>query len=560
MNRRYQRKLVWTLEEKQKLVNSLLANFPVPAIILAEVPGDPETYEIIDGLQRLHAIMSFVETAFPTEDGKFFDLEKFPTALNLMKEGRFEDGSGEKKISAGEATRILDYSLATAIMRNATDDEINEVFGRINTYGHRLSNQERRQAGNISTFSESVRSIASSLRGDVSNDTLPLHDMPSISVDMPMSKHGYEIQAENVFWVKHGVILAGDLRDSQDEECVADILASMALSDPINRSKKTLDAVYNSESDEAKRITAALDAKGADRAVEEFKFIIGEIEKLAADGGDRPLNRRLFSKVQGNAFPTIFATLFLGIYELVVGGGKRVADYHGVAAALENCADKLDAGKKGAVQEQRRQNINLVKGIIQDYFVEDEKIAEKIFQDHGIVHIDDAIKRSQIELANYELKSGFLPLYPNQDNPNAMFEKISKTLCAISDLGPDRVGKIIIGVADSDVDVQRVKEMDNIEGRKVGSRVVVGVNREAKRLGITVEQYIHKLRDFIAKSPLSSPLRENVLGHMDYNDYFGLGVVILAVGGQKKPSFYGEDIYYREGDQTKKGRRSVEGN
>src|SRR5689334_7976846 len=80
VNRRYQRKLVWTLEEKQKLIEAILKKYPVPAILLAETEAKPGTYEIIDGLQRLHAIISFIETAFPTLDKKLFALEHFPTA------------------------------------------------------------------------------------------------------------------------------------------------------------------------------------------------------------------------------------------------------------------------------------------------------------------------------------------------------------------------------------------------------------------------------------------------------------------------------------------------
>jgi len=52
INRRYQRKLVWTLEEKQKLIDSLLQHFPVPAILLASANDADETFEVIDGMQR----------------------------------------------------------------------------------------------------------------------------------------------------------------------------------------------------------------------------------------------------------------------------------------------------------------------------------------------------------------------------------------------------------------------------------------------------------------------------------------------------------------------------
>jgi hypothetical protein len=36
VNRRYQRKLVWTLNEKQKLIESILNKYPIPAVLIAE--------------------------------------------------------------------------------------------------------------------------------------------------------------------------------------------------------------------------------------------------------------------------------------------------------------------------------------------------------------------------------------------------------------------------------------------------------------------------------------------------------------------------------------------
>ena len=49
-------------------------------------------------------------------------------------------------------------------MRNAAVSEINDVFDRINTKRHRLSDQERRQAGVENDFSAMVREIACTLR------------------------------------------------------------------------------------------------------------------------------------------------------------------------------------------------------------------------------------------------------------------------------------------------------------------------------------------------------------------------------------------------------------
>ncbi|MGA3062152.1 MAG: DUF262 domain-containing protein, partial [Methylocystis sp.] len=58
VNRRYQRKLVWTLNEKQKLIESILKRYPIPAILIAEQEDKQGVFEIIDGLQGLHAIVS----------------------------------------------------------------------------------------------------------------------------------------------------------------------------------------------------------------------------------------------------------------------------------------------------------------------------------------------------------------------------------------------------------------------------------------------------------------------------------------------------------------------
>lgn len=62
VNRRYQRKLVWSVEEKAKLVDSALKRLPIPLILLTETNfEDSPRFEVIDGLQRLNALFSFIE-------------------------------------------------------------------------------------------------------------------------------------------------------------------------------------------------------------------------------------------------------------------------------------------------------------------------------------------------------------------------------------------------------------------------------------------------------------------------------------------------------------------
>ncbi|WP_345867177.1 DUF262 domain-containing protein [Shewanella algae] len=86
VNRKYQRKLVWNLSEKQSLVDSIMKDYPIPLILLAE-DSSQNSYEIMDGMQRLNAIFAFIENHFPIE-GRYFDTDEFSRAKQLAAEGR----------------------------------------------------------------------------------------------------------------------------------------------------------------------------------------------------------------------------------------------------------------------------------------------------------------------------------------------------------------------------------------------------------------------------------------------------------------------------------------
>jgi hypothetical protein len=341
VNRRYQRKLVWTLEEKQKLIESILKKYPVPAILIAERDNAPGTYEIIDGLQRLQAIMSFIETAFSTIDDKYFDLQHFPTAKSRADEGLFVPNPSQTNISQREVSTILDYTLALSVMRNATEAEINDVFDRINSFGRRLSDQERRQSGVQNDFSNMVRKIACTLRGDSTADVLLLRSMPSISIDLPMTKHGYAIPADEVFWVNQGILRSTDLRDSMDEQCIADIAACVTNGELIERSKDALDDIYKLGSPESDKISNALEVYGSEKFAEEFKFCIDEIIKVCTEGRPEKLRDIVFKTRTTNPFPSVFASLLIAFHELIIKEGKKIANYAGIREAIIDLSKRM---------------------------------------------------------------------------------------------------------------------------------------------------------------------------------------------------------------------------
>lgn len=560
VNRRYQRKLVWTLEEKQKLIESILKKYPIPAILIAEREDSPKTYEIIDGLQRLHAIMSFIETSFVDTEGRLFDLSHFPSAKRRADEGHFTPATHNSYLTQKAVGTILDYPFAMSVMRGATEDEINDVFGRINTYGHRLSDQERRQAGVQNSFSELVRSIACTLRGDESHEILPLNLMPSISIDLPKTKHGYEVQADEVFWVEHGILRSTELRDSLDEQCIADIVTCIVGGQLIDRSKDALDALYTYDSPESNRILAALEVYGADRVSDEIKYCISQIlEVCAIENPEKPekLRNIIFKTRTTNPFPAVFAIITLAFHELIVKQGMVITDFQGLRNAIVNLSERIETGQGATSASQRLGNIRAVKGAIQDFFVKAQP-EPPIYGNHAIADIDGLLRRSEIEQSDFEFKQGILTLSAKREMDPGILQKIHETICAIANNGPERTGKIVIGVSDKPADTKRIQELDATIARKVGKRDVVGINREAKLLNLSTEDYFIKIKESIKTSPLSSELKTSVLSHIDYNPYFGLGVIVITIPPQTDVSYYGDHVFWRTGDSTTEAKTAKE--
>lgn len=113
VNRRYQRKLVWSLEEKRAFIDSIEKGFPVPLILLAELINDGiQVYEIIDGMQRLNAIMGFIDGEFDL-NGYYFNLETMAETKLLADKGILDQK--EPKLSREVCTIIVGYVIPLSI-------------------------------------------------------------------------------------------------------------------------------------------------------------------------------------------------------------------------------------------------------------------------------------------------------------------------------------------------------------------------------------------------------------------------------------------------------------
>jgi hypothetical protein len=156
VNEEYQRGSVWNRRQEKLLIDSILRGYPIPQFYFHFIKTSAggltsESYEIIDGQQRINAIRNFVDNRFrlfdPQKD-KRTGLPKFLSEQPCPWGGKtFESLSVELK----EKFRTTPLRIA----RIETDDinEVRELFVRLQA-GLPLNAQEKRDAwpGDFSQF------------------------------------------------------------------------------------------------------------------------------------------------------------------------------------------------------------------------------------------------------------------------------------------------------------------------------------------------------------------------------------------------------------------------
>jgi hypothetical protein len=242
--------------------------------------------------------------------------------------------------------------------------------------------------------------------------------------------------------------------------------------------------------------------------------------------------------------------IVIALHELIISEGKMISNYDTIRKLLTGISDRIGTGRKTTSPEERRKNIDVIKGLVRGSFVK-RTPSIKIYGSHATADIENIIRRSEIELSHYELKQGLIALDPkSRTEDKNLIAKVIRTIAAIANNGPEREGKIIVGVADDESDATKISKLDKITPIKVSKKQVVGVAREANLLGLTAESYFSKWKNAIKNSSLSEPLKSSVLASMDYNDFFGLGVIVITIPAQKEISYAEDKVFIRSGDDT----------
>lgn len=127
----FQRNEVWSKAAQIMLIDTIIKGIPIPKVYIKSIIRDGNTYRVvIDGQQRLTAILKFVKN----------DLALKKPYIGEHQDKKFSELPPEVQ------NQILRYKIDINEIFNPTDEEIRDLYSRVNKYTIQLNKQELRRA------------------------------------------------------------------------------------------------------------------------------------------------------------------------------------------------------------------------------------------------------------------------------------------------------------------------------------------------------------------------------------------------------------------------------
>ena len=129
----YQRRSVWNTSYREYFIDTLLLEYPAPAIFLfSEVePTGKTKHSVVDGKQRLVTIFDFVRDRFPVGE---------KAELTALRGKYFSELHDTVKV------KFWSYQFSVEYLPTSEENAINSIFDRINRNVAKLTPQELRHA------------------------------------------------------------------------------------------------------------------------------------------------------------------------------------------------------------------------------------------------------------------------------------------------------------------------------------------------------------------------------------------------------------------------------
>jgi hypothetical protein len=127
----YQRRAVWSSPQKAYLINTIFERKPVPSIYIRQqidIENERAIKEVVDGQQRIRTIISYRSDEFPS---------KHPSHRGYVR---------YSQLSPTQRRSFLSTPLSVGYLIDATDQDVIEIFGRINSVAKTLNPMEKLNA------------------------------------------------------------------------------------------------------------------------------------------------------------------------------------------------------------------------------------------------------------------------------------------------------------------------------------------------------------------------------------------------------------------------------
>ena len=140
---KFQRREFWKDKARSYLIDTIVCGKPIPKIYMRQTVNlntRRTQRQVVDGQQRLRSVLRFIRDGFKGNRAHHEDL-------------RGKSFSGLDKETQRE---ILKYEFSVDLLQDMPDNEVYDVFARINTYAENLKPQELRNAKWFGEFKSSV--------------------------------------------------------------------------------------------------------------------------------------------------------------------------------------------------------------------------------------------------------------------------------------------------------------------------------------------------------------------------------------------------------------------
>lgn len=200
----YQRRSVWTRQDRQFFLDTIFRDFPSPAIFLHKTISNNGlvTYHVVDGKQRLQTILDFAndKISMPKDYGDArLDGKKWSDILK-----------GDEKLKH----QFWNYQIAVEMVDRVDGSLINEVFDRLNRNARKLTRQELRHAKFEGWFAKQV-----------------------------------ETESEKETWKTLGVVTTGRIKRMADTQFISELLLVVLENAVLGFDQDDLDTLYGKYDD-----------------------------------------------------------------------------------------------------------------------------------------------------------------------------------------------------------------------------------------------------------------------------------------------------------------------